>query len=72
MKRKTAAKLFLHRETLGLLQGSELRAVAGATAQLGCGNTLNDSCKGTCVTCGICPPDSVLCFTNTCPNTDTR
>lgn len=69
MKRKVVpAKLFLHRETLRRLESTKLRAAAGATAQLGCGNTLNDSCK-TCASCLPCPPHSVFCPTVQCTTT---
>lgn len=61
MKKKRSSKLSLHRETLRKLERSDLRTVAGATAQLGCPNTLN-SCKGSCETCETC--DSCLtCLT---------
>jgi hypothetical protein len=71
MKRKGPAKLFLHRETLRRLEGSELRAIAGATAQLGCDNTLNNSCKGTCDSCLPCPTIvcTFRCTTETTTNT---
>lgn len=48
MKRKRFSRLTLNRETLLKLDPSDLRTAAGATAQLGCGNTLNDSCRGSC------------------------
>ncbi len=72
MKRKVPGKLFLHRETLRRLESSELRAIAGATGQLGCDNTLNETCK-TCNTCVPCPRVTVFCTPHctTDPTTDT-
>jgi hypothetical protein len=63
MKRKRPFKLSLHRETVRRLESSDLRAIAGATAQIGCGNTLNATCK-TCDTCGFCPIETI----RTCPS----
>lgn len=69
MKRKRSSKLSLSRETLKQLDRSDLRVVAGATAQIGCPNTAN-TCKtcGTetcesCISCFSCP-----CETSGCPS----
>lgn len=51
MNKKRSPKLSLHRETLLTLDGSDLHNVAGATAQIGCANTLHFSCRGTCFSC---------------------
>jgi hypothetical protein len=65
MKKKQSPKLSLHRETLRNLDRADLRTAAGATAQLGCGNTFNNTCK----TCGsglTCAPS---CLVSTCGGT---
>ena len=70
MKKKRSSKLTLNRETLKQLDRSDLRTVAGATAQIGCPNTFN-SCKGiceteSCVTCLSCG-DPTCNQTQACP-----
>lgn len=66
MKKKHLPKLSLHRETLLKMERPDLRTVAGASAQLGCDNTVNNSCK----TCNslTCDPSCFFsaCGQNTC------
>jgi hypothetical protein len=54
MNKKRPSKLSLHRETIHRLESSDLRAVAGASGQLGCDNTVNPSCRRTCSTAPAC------------------
>ena len=62
MMKKRSSKLSLHRETLQKLNRPDLQTVAGATAQLGCANTLNNSCKGSCFPC----PTVLTCTGQSC------
>jgi len=72
MNKKRLSKLSIHRETLRELDRSDLRTAAGATAQLGCGNTFNNSCKscaigcGTFLSCQTCTTCADSCHPNSC------
>lgn len=67
MKNKRS-KLTLNRETVQRLTPSHLDQVAGGTGQLGCGNTLVETCK-TCPTGGGITCYGTIC--TDCCTTDT-
>ncbi len=68
--RKKRSKLSLNRETVKQLTPSRLEPlVAGATAQIGCANTLEQTCK-TCQTCNFFTCAGTIC--TDCCTTTTR
>jgi hypothetical protein len=60
--RNKRSKLTLNRETVQRLTPSHLEMVAGGTGQLGCGNTLVETCK----TCSQQTCAGITCYGTIC------